>query len=225
MGRGKLEIKRIENLTNRQTTFAKRKNGLMKKAKELSILCDAQVALIVFSPTGKQFIEAHGNNAECTIESVRDVIERYKQQSKEKLLDSEDENLANELEKQKKQSADLQTKLRHLTGQDINLLSPDALGDLEHILQEALTRVRQKKIQRWLSKKIEMERRVAKLNEYKNALNGMYSQAQGYQHYNHAHHGIMAASVSAAYHRVQPYPGNLDDVCYQPQPNLQLRFL
>ncbi|XP_057853686.1 MADS-box protein GGM13 isoform X4 [Cryptomeria japonica] len=53
MGRGKIEIKKIENITNRQVTFSKRKGGLRKKAHELSVLCDAEVALIVFSSTGK----------------------------------------------------------------------------------------------------------------------------------------------------------------------------
>ncbi|XVE55444.1 hypothetical protein DITRI_Ditri03aG0159100 [Diplodiscus trichospermus] len=53
MGRVKLEIKRIENTTNRQVTFSKRRNGLIKKAYELSILCDIDIALIMFSPSGK----------------------------------------------------------------------------------------------------------------------------------------------------------------------------
>ncbi|PKI40638.1 hypothetical protein CRG98_038987 [Punica granatum] len=49
MGRVKLQIKRIENPTNRQVTFSKRRNGLIKKAYELSILCDIDIALIMFS--------------------------------------------------------------------------------------------------------------------------------------------------------------------------------
>nr|CAD1818246.1 unnamed protein product [Ananas comosus var. bracteatus] len=49
MGRGKIEIKRIENTTSRQVTFCKRRNGLLKKAYELSVLCDAEIALVVFS--------------------------------------------------------------------------------------------------------------------------------------------------------------------------------
>lgn len=53
MGRGKIEIKRIENTINRQVTFCKRRNGLLKKAYELSVLCDAEVALIVFSSKGR----------------------------------------------------------------------------------------------------------------------------------------------------------------------------
>ncbi|OVA17470.1 Transcription factor [Macleaya cordata] len=55
MGRGKVELKRIENTTNRQVTFSKRRNGLLKKAFELSVLCEAEVALVIFSPTGKAF--------------------------------------------------------------------------------------------------------------------------------------------------------------------------
>ncbi|TYI03898.1 hypothetical protein ES332_A11G374800v1 [Gossypium tomentosum] len=48
MGRGKIEIKKIENLNSRQVTFSKRRNGLLKKAKELSITCDAEVGVIIF---------------------------------------------------------------------------------------------------------------------------------------------------------------------------------
>uniref|UniRef100_J3LJF0 MADS-box domain-containing protein n=1 Tax=Oryza brachyantha TaxID=4533 RepID=J3LJF0_ORYBR len=55
MVRGKTQMKRIENPTSRQVTFSKRRNGLLKKAFELSVLCDAEVALIVFSPRGKLY--------------------------------------------------------------------------------------------------------------------------------------------------------------------------
>jgi MADS-box transcription factor len=55
MGRGKVQLKRIENKINRQVTFSKRRNGLLKKAHEISVLCDAEVAVIVFSPKGKLY--------------------------------------------------------------------------------------------------------------------------------------------------------------------------
>ncbi|KAG6525814.1 hypothetical protein ZIOFF_015785 [Zingiber officinale] len=48
-------LKRIENSTNRQVTFSKRRTGLLKKAHEISVLCDAEVGLIVFSSKGKLF--------------------------------------------------------------------------------------------------------------------------------------------------------------------------
>lgn len=55
MVRGKVQMKRIENPTSRQVTFSKRRNGLLKKAYELSVLCDAEVALIVFSQKGRLY--------------------------------------------------------------------------------------------------------------------------------------------------------------------------
>ncbi|GMN20517.1 hypothetical protein TIFTF001_045347 [Ficus carica] len=48
-------MRRIENATNRQVTFSKRRNGLLKKARELSVLCDAQVAVIIFSQKGRLY--------------------------------------------------------------------------------------------------------------------------------------------------------------------------
>ncbi|XP_073148633.1 agamous-like MADS-box protein AGL104 [Henckelia pumila] len=70
MGRVKLQIKKIENTTNRQVTFSKRRNGLIKKAYELSVLCDVDVALIMFSPSGRVSIFS-GNR------SIEEIISRY----------------------------------------------------------------------------------------------------------------------------------------------------
>ncbi|XP_042006062.1 MADS-box transcription factor ANR1-like [Salvia splendens] len=69
MGRGKIVIRRIDNSTSRQVTFSKRRSGLLKKAKELSILCDAEVGLIVFSSTEKLY--------DFASTSMKSVIERY----------------------------------------------------------------------------------------------------------------------------------------------------
>ncbi|XP_004287424.1 PREDICTED: agamous-like MADS-box protein AGL16-like [Fragaria vesca subsp. vesca] len=69
MGRGKIVIRRIDNSTSRQVTFSKRRNGLLKKAKELAILCDAEVGVMIFSSTGKLY--------EFASTSIKSVIERY----------------------------------------------------------------------------------------------------------------------------------------------------
>jgi hypothetical protein len=53
--RGRVELRRIEDRTSRQVRFSKRRSGLFKKAFELSVLCDAQVALVVFSPAGRLY--------------------------------------------------------------------------------------------------------------------------------------------------------------------------
>lgn len=55
MGRKKIEIKRIDDERNRQVTFTKRKLGLMKKAYELSVLCDCEIALIIFNSAKRLF--------------------------------------------------------------------------------------------------------------------------------------------------------------------------
>jgi hypothetical protein len=53
--RGRVELRRIEDRTSRQVRFSKRRSGLFKKAYELSVLCDARVGLIVFSPAGRLY--------------------------------------------------------------------------------------------------------------------------------------------------------------------------
>ncbi|XP_072350310.1 myocyte-specific enhancer factor 2D homolog, partial [Scyliorhinus torazame] len=55
MGRKKIQITRILDERNRQVTFTKRKFGLMKKAYELSVLCDCEIALIIFNHSNKLF--------------------------------------------------------------------------------------------------------------------------------------------------------------------------
>uniref|UniRef100_A0A8C8RXW3 Myocyte enhancer factor 2B n=1 Tax=Pelusios castaneus TaxID=367368 RepID=A0A8C8RXW3_9SAUR len=55
MGRKKIQISRILDQRNRQVTFTKRKFGLMKKAYELSVLCDCEIALIIFNSTNRLF--------------------------------------------------------------------------------------------------------------------------------------------------------------------------
>ncbi|RWR87860.1 MADS-box protein SOC1-like protein isoform X2 [Cinnamomum micranthum f. kanehirae] len=68
MVRGKTQMRRIENNASRQVTFSKRRNGLLKKAFELSVLCDVEVALMIFSPTGRlyEFATAGLVNEEST---------------------------------------------------------------------------------------------------------------------------------------------------------------
>lgn len=69
MGSGKIEIKKIEKLNGWQVTFSKRRTGLLKKAKELSVLCDVEVAVIIFSSTGKLY--------EFSSNSMEHILSRY----------------------------------------------------------------------------------------------------------------------------------------------------
>ncbi|XP_035667895.1 myocyte-specific enhancer factor 2A-like isoform X30 [Branchiostoma floridae] len=51
----KLQEKLVQLDNNIQVTFTKRKFGLMKKAYELSVLCDCEIALIIFNSANKLF--------------------------------------------------------------------------------------------------------------------------------------------------------------------------
>ncbi|KAF7106738.1 hypothetical protein CFC21_107453 [Triticum aestivum] len=77
MGRGKIVIERIDNPTNRQVTFSKRRGGLMKKARELAILCDADLALIVFSSTGRLYDFASSSGMEAILERYQEAKEEH----------------------------------------------------------------------------------------------------------------------------------------------------
>ncbi|KAL7082557.1 hypothetical protein ACP275_14G106500 [Erythranthe tilingii] len=68
-GRKKIEIKKIENLSNRQVTFSKRRVGLFKKASELCILSGAQIAIIVHSLGKRVFSFGHP--------TADSVVDRY----------------------------------------------------------------------------------------------------------------------------------------------------
>ncbi|XP_042455544.1 agamous-like MADS-box protein AGL61 [Zingiber officinale] len=68
-GRRKIEIKRIEKEEERQVCFSKRRASLFNKANELSHLCGAQLAVVVFSPGGKPFSYGHP--------SVDSILDRF----------------------------------------------------------------------------------------------------------------------------------------------------
>ena len=52
------DIERIASAKHRQTTFGKRKLGLFRKATELSVLCGAEVLVLIFSETKRASIYA-----------------------------------------------------------------------------------------------------------------------------------------------------------------------
>ncbi|XP_019088245.1 PREDICTED: agamous-like MADS-box protein AGL31 isoform X2 [Camelina sativa] len=85
MGRRKVEIKRIEKKSSRQVTFSKRRNGLIEKARQLSILCESSIAVLVVSGSGKLYNSSSGDN-------MSKIIDRYEIQHADelKVLDLEE---------------------------------------------------------------------------------------------------------------------------------------
>ncbi|KAF5822330.1 putative transcription factor MADS-type1 family [Helianthus annuus] len=64
-----IELKYIEDVQRRRVCFSKRRSGLMKKAQELAVLCNAEIGVIVFSATGKLY--------EFASSSIQQIIRRY----------------------------------------------------------------------------------------------------------------------------------------------------
>ncbi|KAK4370473.1 hypothetical protein RND71_009948 [Anisodus tanguticus] len=141
MGRGKIEIKRIENSSNRQVTYSKRRNGIIKKAKEITVLCDAKVSLIIYGSSGKM----HEYCSPST--TISDMLDGYQKTSGRRLWDAKHENLSNEIDRIKKENDSMQVKLRHLKGEDINSLNHKELMVMEEALQNGLSSISAKQDQ------------------------------------------------------------------------------
>ncbi|XP_034889026.1 agamous-like MADS-box protein MADS9 [Populus alba] len=141
MGRGKIEIKRIENASNRQVTYSKRKNGIIKKAREITVLCDAQVSLVIFASSGRM----HEYCSPST--TVVDLLDKYHKQSGKRLWDAKHENLSKEIDRVKKENDSMQIELRHLKGEDISSLHHTELMAIEEALDAGLAAVRKKQME------------------------------------------------------------------------------
>nr|BAD42355.1 APETALA3-like protein [Nuphar japonica] len=136
MGRGKIEIKRIENTTNRQVTFSKRRAGIIKKAKELTVLCDAHVSLILFSSTHKFFEYCSPTT------NTKKMIDRYQQVTGTNLWDTHYESMQKEFNKLKEKNERLRKSMRQRVGDDLDELNHSELCGLEQNLSEALKKIR-----------------------------------------------------------------------------------
>ncbi|KAK4481318.1 hypothetical protein RD792_012203 [Penstemon davidsonii] len=133
MGRGKIEVKRIENNTSRQVTFSKRKAGLFKKTHELSVLCDANIGLIVFSSRGK------------LTEYCTPPLSRYLRALVEERTDRD--QVLKELSRMKKETFNLQLNLQKYKGDDLSNVRFDELNELEKQLELSVHKVRARKFQ------------------------------------------------------------------------------
>ncbi|XP_047335123.1 MADS-box protein SOC1-like [Impatiens glandulifera] len=144
MVRGKTQLRRIENATSRQVTFSKRRNGLLKKAFELSVLCDAEVALIIFSPKGKL--------DEFSSSSMQETIERYRAYKKDVeadkcIVEQNLQHLKNEAATMAKKIEVLEFSKRKFLGENLGTCSIEELQRLERQLELSVTGIRAKKMQ------------------------------------------------------------------------------
>ncbi|TYG89024.1 hypothetical protein ES288_A12G067600v1 [Gossypium darwinii] len=139
MGRGKIEIKRIENATNRQVTYSKRRNGIFKKAQELTVLCDAKVSLIMFSSTGK-FHEFISPNI-----STKAFFDLYQKTTGTDLWISHYEKMQENYRRLKEINKKLRREIRQRMGGDLDDLNIKELQALEAKMDSSLVAIRDRK--------------------------------------------------------------------------------
>ncbi|KAM3240197.1 hypothetical protein ACQJBY_053718 [Aegilops geniculata] len=140
MGRlGKLEIKGIQDATSRQVCYSKRRSGIMKKARELAVLCDAQVAVVVLSSTGKHH-HFCSDGAD-----IKGIFDRYQQATGTSLWTEQYEEMQRTLSRLKEINRNLRTEIRQRMGEDLDALEFQDLRGLEQNVDAALQVVRQRK--------------------------------------------------------------------------------
>ncbi|KZV57106.1 hypothetical protein F511_05980 [Dorcoceras hygrometricum] len=144
MARGKIQLRRIENPVHRQVTFCKRRAGLLKKAKELSVLCDAEIGVFIFSAHGKLYQQA-------TKGTMQDLIARYIKYNPE--ATAEDPKLDNHLMDPNKEISMLKQEIEVLqkglslisSGGGGGAMSLDELNALEKHLEIWIYHIRSTK--------------------------------------------------------------------------------
>ncbi|XP_019175013.1 PREDICTED: MADS-box protein AGL24-like [Ipomoea nil] len=165
MTRKKIKIKKIDNIAARQVTFSKRRRGLFKKAEELAVLCDADVALIVFSATGKLFDFASS--------SMKHILQKYVSHSSniEKYPPLQFLQQENSLQvRLSKEISDKTRELRRMGGEELEGLSLEELEELEKKLKVGLNRVSETKDEQLRNEIATLQYKGSELMEENNQL-------------------------------------------------------
>ncbi|XP_048227790.1 agamous-like MADS-box protein AGL65 isoform X2 [Ricinus communis] len=172
MGRRKLKILRLESVKARQVKYSKRKLGVLKKGKELATLCDVDLGLIMFSPSGKPSLYVgHDKELSTLLERLSIITVEEREQRREytmKLLKKMYSKTGTEVDQktltiqrdegsrfENPELIELKEKLaekRRILREWNNPYEVDSLAQIrimeEHLIA-SLTRVRNIKIQLW----------------------------------------------------------------------------
>lgn len=143
-------MKPIQSESDRMVAFSKRRNGLFKKASELATLCGVEIAIIIFSLSGKPF-----SFGSPSVESVLDRfskennmdeqsddhrrIARTRREARIKDLDQELDEINQKVAAEKKRGQMLQQTTdsfdSYVDGLDVNGLK-DLVSKLERLQQQ-----------------------------------------------------------------------------------------
>ncbi|XP_020403834.1 MADS-box transcription factor 31 [Zea mays] len=140
MGRGKVELKKIENPTNRQVTFSKRRMGLFKKANELAILCDAQIGVIIFSGSGRMY------EYSSPPWRIASVFDRYLKAPSTRFEEMDiQQKIVQEMTRMKDERNRLRMIMAQYMAEDLASFSAQDLSNLEQQIEFSLYKVRLRK--------------------------------------------------------------------------------
>ncbi|KAF7098110.1 hypothetical protein CFC21_099877 [Triticum aestivum] len=179
MGRGRVEIRRIANDVSRRATFGKRSAGLLKKARELAVLCDVDLGVLVFDGAGS------GRHAHyCSPNtSWTELIQRYDSITNDQLQGNEGTNhhdhqqLLTDIARLRREHDHLEATLQRHTGEDLPSGATAAeLRDLEQRLECALDKVREMKDKLMEEQLDESHNRMHILEEQNSFLRHMMSE-------------------------------------------------
>ncbi|KAL1310438.1 hypothetical protein AAHE18_17G247600 [Arachis hypogaea] len=158
MGRVKVPTKKIKNITNRQITFSKRRNGLIKTAYELSVLCDVDVALITFSPSDSPALFFSSTSFDEILEPYINLPPQERQKMINKLkIEAEQichidhsvscviQKIQEELIICKSQLEEMEKRLRIFEGDPCEITTLCEAEYRQHILQQTLKQVQLRK--------------------------------------------------------------------------------
>nr|AAR88330.1 AP3 [Fragaria x ananassa] len=215
MARGKIQIKRIENVTNRQVTYSKRRNGLFKKASELTVLCDAKVSLLMVSSSGKlhEFISPST--------TTKQVYDEYQKLLGINLWKSHYETMQENLKKLKETNKILKRQIRQRLGECLNDLRFADLLSLEKEMETAVEVVRLRK------EKLIMNQIQTKTKKIRNAAgcnNRLYEFNMDDPHYGLVEDGVEYYDSAVIGYSANEQPHNVFPLRLQPShhhhPNL-----
>ncbi|BFG17716.1 hypothetical protein CerSpe_039900 [Prunus speciosa] len=178
MARGKIQIKRIENATNRQVTYSKRRNGLFKKAHELTVLCDATVSLIMVSSSGK----IHEYISPST--TTKQFFDQFQKTKGVDIWSSHYEAMQEHLKKLKEVNRSLRKQIRHrVLGECLNDMSFDELRGVEQEMIGAVDVIRKRK-NRMISNQIDTtKKKIRSATEMNRNLREFIKAARDDPHY------------------------------------------
>ncbi|XP_057541601.1 MADS-box protein CMB2-like [Amaranthus tricolor] len=141
MGRGKIEIKRIENTTSRQVTFSKRRNGIIKKAQELSVLCDAKVSIIIISNSSTKRVYDYTTPGV----SLKEMYDEYQRAEGIDVWHKQNQQMQEEERKLIEVNSMLRRDISQRIGGNHEELDLTELYNLECEMEQALVEIRNRK--------------------------------------------------------------------------------